>query len=173
MLGIPKRNQPAAHDGLRAEMDRLVRENAWDGQEFSITFQRKYSARRAALGWLRAAYLASFAAFGYKYIISTELEPVREQLANSDCNLLENFHVLIRSAPCDDRRLIVIKEPAELRDGLAVQMGVHLVLLPSPSTGADFYTRVDEQAGLNRPAQLRSGALIPWPTRPEHVLDFR
>jgi HNH endonuclease len=133
-----------------------------DGTEISVTFKRQYEARRAMISWLRSAYLAAFARFGYRYIARDVLQPVRDQIQNPERELITNFLSVTRELT--GRQLSVIHEPASAK-GIAVSMDGRVVLLPFWDNDYDLYTRLGRG-----PVQLR-GQLLGWPERPEFRLD--
>jgi hypothetical protein len=63
-------------------------------------------------------------------------------LADPTAQLLEAWSVTAPAAEPSERRLLVVEQPSELRS-LAVQMGRHVVFLPTPvGADADLYDRL-------------------------------
>lgn len=168
----PRTNDPRAEETYRAELDRLVDAGTREWS-LNLALVPRVRYRRALLGWLRAAYLAAFAALGYRYILRPQLALVREQLQKPDDRVIEDFSATMPRAPATERRLLLVEKPTALRS-LTVQMGRHLVFLPGLDSDADLYTRLTrERAAKNELFHAKlSGKTIPWPGRPEFALDF-
>src|SRR5207245_1853055 len=92
-------------------------------------------------GWLRAAYLCAFAAFGYRYLLDSALAPVRQQIEHPGGDLA-GFGVNNADA-VDGPQLVVIRRPLELR-AVLVRMRDVAVLLPRPGD-VDFYQRLNRE----------------------------
>jgi hypothetical protein len=85
---------------------------------------------RAQLSYLRAAYLAAFAALGWRYVLGLPcLSLLRAQLADADAAILPPLALLDLRAPASRRQLFIVREPTELRS-LAVVLGRYTVFLP-------------------------------------------
>lgn len=170
VVANPESNDPATEGAVTREFDRLVEDGGWEGYSFSLNFYEGIHYRRALVGWLRAAYLASFAVLGYRYILKPDLGVVRTQLTDSDSESLTVFSVTVSSAPRSERRIVLVERPAWLRS-LAVQMGRHVVFLPGMTPTPDLYDRLAQRGGQTAELQM-SGKLVPWPVKPELALDF-
>lgn len=137
-----------------------------------LTLPTNANQRRAHLSWLRAAYLASFSALGYRYIFSRQLRSVREQLREADSNVLRVFSATIPSSPTKTRRLLHIQQPDEWQS-IAVIMGRQVVYLPSALAEHDIYRFLSEESRRSNTISVRpQGKESPWPTRPMHQFDF-
>ncbi|MDI6857231.1 MAG: hypothetical protein QME71_02825 [Dehalococcoidia bacterium] len=171
VVGVPGSNDPRVQNKLSEELDRLVESGSWQGSQFNLTFYRGFRHRPALVGWLRAGYLAAFAALGYRYILRTSLDIVRQQLANPENELLRVFSVTTQGQISrEERRILLVQRPAWMTS-LAVQMGRHIVFLPSLEKAPSPYERLAQKAG-ERADERITGKLIPWPVKPEHALDF-
>ncbi len=113
------------------------------------------------IGWLRAAYLIAFTAWGYQYILIQALDCVREQIRTPAVALIESFSVVVPKASPQERQLVLLEEPAEIRS-LIVWMGAVIVFLPEPgSNQLDFYKHIEtELARLGGRAKCK-GKRIP------------
>jgi hypothetical protein len=172
LVGVPRANDPRGQARAEAELERLARDQQWDGYQFRITSYQRFRGRAALVGWLRAAYLAAFAALGYRYIVRPELQIVRAQLADTTAEILPVFSMTMPAARRAERRLLLVEQPSWLRS-LCVQMGRHAVFLPGLSAARGLYDRLARRSGRNRHAELQlTGKLVPWPTKPELALDF-
>lgn len=129
----------------------------------------RFSVKRAVASWLRAAYLASFAKFGYRYILHDTLTCVRRQIAEPNTELIPGFHQSTKGANPTFKRIVVIASPKWAR-GLHVQMGSHVVFLPFLDRQPDYYKTLRENA--LRTGRIRiSGTPLAWPMKAEFLLD--
>ena len=172
VVGLPGSNDPQVQKKLLEELDRLVESGSWQGSQFDLTFYRGFRHRPALVGWLRAGYLAAFAALGYRYIMRAGLAVVRQQLANPEEDILRVFSVTMPGRiPREERRILLVQRHTWM-NSVAVQIGRHVVFLPSledawPSLYEDLAERAGEQAD-----ERIAGKLIPWPAKPRYALDF-
>lgn len=146
---------------------------------FEVTLTHDgFDDRLARIGWLRAAYLVAFAAFGYSYAFHGSLKPVRRQLAGRDTRTLDHYAILLPDAPQGERRLMIVTAPEDLRS-VAVQMGRHLIFLPAPwRPDGLLYEKLaaaSEDAARHRKhrfSERLSFEPVPWPHGPMHRLDL-
>lgn len=75
----PKAAHPKHGIGIEAAFDRASKGTAWKRFQFHMEFE-PYSHARAEASWLRSAYLAFFAALGYRFILRKELDAVRHRI---------------------------------------------------------------------------------------------
>lgn len=165
VLGSPRHNDPRVQRAWKDELDQLVDEGVGDERKFEISLHRGYRHRNALIGWLRAAYLVAFAALGYRYILNPALKLVRQQLADENTLLLKCFSLTAPGASPKERQVLIVEEPASL-DSVLVQMGRHLVFLPTPTAGGlNLYDRLAQEQAQNRRFEENiRGKLWPWPT---------
>ena len=173
MLGKDGVDDPAARVAFLAEMQRMQSEGFRSTDRFNMDFFKdRYNERRARAGWLRAAYLVAFAAFGYRYICGPALIPVRQQIRHPEQEIIPVASFGIApTAPKTANHLMLSGEPAALR-GVAVQMRRHIVLLPRPNDRA-FYQRVAAyraQSGVDAALTVH-GNQYEWPTTARHPSD--
>ncbi len=169
----PKRSDPRQHAEMTKTLDQWAAGNP-PGGPMGFELTRRMKVVRARLSWLRAAYLVAFAALGWHYIDTPFLAPLRAQLAAPDVTLLPPLALVDPDAAPDNRDLVVVQEPHELRS-LAVVLGRYTVFLPGLEDPQPFMTLA---SALSRsPVQLGRrqiswrGKRIPWPTRPMYALD--
>lgn len=83
----PNRNNPAEVERFR---DLAYRQ----GRRFSVLVRphKLMRPKVARVGWITAAYLACFRAFGYRYILHPWLNPVRQVIFDSFTNDEPTFH---------------------------------------------------------------------------------
>lgn len=127
--------------------------------------------RRADLAWLKAAYILTFAQWGYNYVFLPALQVVREQLLSPDEAIVPKFKLLNREMPNSSRFMIVLRQPRELVGCLAVGMGQHVVLLPVNGRDMDAFKRIEAVITGNERITL-VGDQYRWPTEPSHSLDI-
>jgi hypothetical protein len=162
----PKINKPGDVPILVEHMQKLSETGNADFG-LGIAPRLRYFPDRARISWIRAAYLAAFALFGWKYILQTALNPIREQLMNPLPITLPPLSMYAPDGDLGRREIWVIKEPAEYQS-LLVVAGQHGVFLPLP----DDPRSLAELAGsLNIPAEgpatyAFTGAVSPWPSTP-------
>lgn len=172
VFGLTQCNPPGTGAAISAELGRLTAQGQAAGLEFHLTFDQKFNLRLALLGWLRDAFLVAFAWLGYRYALSSNVKPVRGQLADTSASLIDMFSATMPNALPDERRIIVVNKPERLHS-LMVQMGRHCVFLPHPDGDIDLYERLaNAQDRGDRLEASVNGLIAPWPTRPMHVLDL-
>lgn len=128
----------------------------------------RMSDRRAQISRLRAAYLASFAMLGYKYIKS--LNHVRFQVANPDKPVISNFHIDTGSeSPWN----ILVGEIHGIGRCFVVQLGRDSILLPPESLEDDGeFWRMTARVGASGTPFDFSGGALHWPAKPEYFFDL-
>jgi hypothetical protein len=169
-LGLPKLNHPASQQAWVDELNRLVDSDLFDGYRFGVEFVRKLRPRRAYVGWLRAAYLAAFAALGYSYAFRPALSKIRRQIASPDEVLISTFSVTTANVP-PANSMSLVTAPKHLRS-ILVQMGRHVVFLPALD-GSTPYEQFDKSVAAAQPfGSEMEGESIPWPAGMRLALDF-
>lgn len=170
ILGLPKNNPPETTRRIRQAMERMI---SRQGHSFTISFSKEtYSEPHECVSWLRAAYLAAFAALGYRYILRNSLNLVRQQIFEPDKKIIERFSISDPGASPERRLIILVSEPDWVR-GLAIAMGPHIVLLPPWHTNdTDFYERLGSAVAAGSKAELKGSQPLTWPQGPVFELDF-
>lgn len=139
---------------------------------FTITPRVRYSPDRARVSWIRSAYLAAFAAFGWTYILQSNLQPIRDQLANPSSVTLPLLSMYDSNGNSERRELWIVKKPVERRS-LLVTWGRRGIFLPVPGDRRGL-EELAESLGARSDVPVNytfGGDMIPWPSRPEHLLD--
>jgi hypothetical protein len=163
--GVAKQNHP----DTAAAVTKALRAAAGD-KDFSMTLSlRTPDFRKAAVGWLRAAYLIAFGSLGYLYVLLDELDPVREQIRDPDAEILNRYCVTTSSA-ADERRLVLVGEPPGLAS-VAVLAGNRAILLPSPTSPGTYDRLVALETWPPFGEQTLSGKIMQWPGQPVYALD--
>ncbi|HVF05270.1 MAG TPA: HNH endonuclease [Frankiaceae bacterium] len=167
--GVLARDRPGIAAAMIDHLDQIVAEKATDWS-LGITFEDPWQQRRVNIGWLRAGYLAAFAALGYRYIAQPAFSAVRQQILRPDDDVVRLTVMLARGdAPHTTRSILLVEKPSELRS-VVVQMGRAVVLLPyiGCSAGAEIFTDLPlADAGSTD----LHGQLLPWPDRAAFLLD--
>jgi hypothetical protein len=176
---VPKNNHPKHLEELTRTL------NAWAAGEVAnargrYRLTKRVSVTRARLSWVRAAYLAAFAALGWQYVFQPCLDPLRAQLADPEASLLPPLALRDPGASPERRQLLIVQEPPELRS-LAVVLGRYTVFLPSPADPQPFEALSTALAQFpvvpTSPPQLArkkiswAGKQVPWPDEPLYILD--
>jgi hypothetical protein len=171
MVGVPEANNPKNVAEATQTLDRWAVEGSGGRLGFRLT--ETLLPVRAPLSWVRAGYLAAFAALGWRYAFLKHLNPLRAQLADPTANLLPPLAMVDLGAPRDRRELLVVREPNELRS-LAVVLGRYTVFLPGledPQPFEAISAALAQFAELPTPRPRYVGKSIPWPTKPRYDLD--
>ena len=162
---VPKVNDPAVATAAGAFLEQAI--DAGMEIEFQISHTRQIDGDAAAWSWIRSAYLAAFAVYGYKFALLQALGPVRLQLASPQPAPALQLVVEVPS-PSRPPQMFLVREPEHLR-GLMVSFGHVLVFLPA----WEFPRQVsDIEQGV---IALRTGEIlrllvraIAWPTEPQY-----
>lgn len=169
IFGLPDHNPVGACDDLQGILDTYVDSGSQDWA-FQLSPTILSSDAKQRVSWLRAAYLAGFAALGYRYIFREVLDPVREQIKDPDRRVISFFHFYRKQSLSLDYFLLLVHFP-RWGKGLLVQMGRHYVMLPFLDGDDGYYARLETSAAAETRTRLM-GKLVPWPRQPEHLLDF-
>jgi hypothetical protein len=168
MFGVPKRNDPRAQAAHFKALDAYV-DSGDPKPNHSFTIHTRYDDTRARLSWIRSAYLAAFAAFGWAYILRGVMDPIREQLQKPDERIIPNHILRDTTTPPDTRRILLVDNPDELQC-VAVVMGEHTVLLPGMFRTQTFEEITDALASQRgeegRVSVNLNGKELPWLARP-------
>jgi hypothetical protein len=162
--GVSKQNDPR-------EVDSFKSLNLAEGT-FTASASRGFDKRRAAIAWLRSAYIVAFATFGYRYIIRESLNVVRDVIADPDGSALYPGSLVDPAAPIGTRAVVLVREPEWLKS-VAVSIDRRTVFLPTSGTDPDFFDRVVgsfPHDGASNSVPTR-GTAFRWPTRPMHTFD--
>jgi len=171
LMGVPKINNPADMDLMEQYM-RMLSETRSTDFSFTATPQLRYFPDRARISWIRTAYLAAFALFGWKYVLQPVLQPVRDQLMNPADVTLPLLSTYSPDGDLGRHELWIIKQPAEHQSLLTIS-GRHGVFLPLPDDPRSLEELARSLgARTGDPVHYAfKGDMFPWPSRPEHLLD--
>lgn len=164
MFGVPKAAHPDAEKAVTADLNRAALPDGW--QDFSINLRfEPFSTARAEASWLRTAYLAFFAACGYRFVVRPELTIVRQRISEPNSKAFTFRIVLPRPVP--EPLLTVIKTPETFRS-FAMIYGQHIVFLPMYGD-SDLYSRLASHPAGN--VELTTEGTYGWPDRPLFLHD--
>jgi HNH endonuclease len=165
ILGLPASNPPGVLDEVMAIFDAHVRAGTSPSIKFAMPTLRP-SLRRAAVSYLRAGYLAAFAAIGYAAIARQSFDPVRQQICEPDVEHLPHFFYCHRDL--HGYWVAVVEEP-RWASSIVVLMGNYQITLPL-FDDAGLYERLAEKAAAGARAELRCQRLG-WPRWPVYHGD--
>lgn len=171
LMGVPEINNPVDMERMEQHM-RTLSETRNTDFRFTVTPRLKYSPDRARVSWIRTAYLAAFALFGWKYILQSALQPIRDQLKNPSTVTLPLLSTYDPNGEPDRQEVWAIKQPTE-HQSLLVLAGRNRVFLPLPNDPRSIEElSLSLGARANEPIRYTfTGDMFPWPSRPEHLLD--
>ncbi|MFE9381106.1 HNH endonuclease [Streptomyces sp. NPDC006855] len=172
MQGVPKQNDPA----MLAAHEKALREASERGEAptFTFTLTERFSPQHADLSWIRSAYLAAFAALGWRYILRAALDPIRAQLKSNSPTELPLIIGFNPKADSNARSIMIVREP-ECLSSVHVVIGHYSVFLPDPWGTLSLQELAESIAGLSDEtgcvtAEL-SGQVADWPTKATYLLD--
>jgi hypothetical protein len=168
MLGDPGQNNPVTLAAHTESLERLG-----DGASFELSFRVKRSPRRAGIGWMRSAYLAAFAVYGYRYVLQPAFGALRAAIEDPDDR---GFDTVILQSPDDgalDPVIVEVTAPASLVGCRAVIFGPRLVLLPPWGAPEDWFATLRERVRTERAENLALVSVIGrrFPEHPMHLTD--
>jgi hypothetical protein len=107
MAGVPEANNPKDVEEATRTLEGWGVEEA--GGRIGIRLSETLLPVRAQLSWVRASYLAVFAALGWRYVFLKYLEPLKAQLADPAASLLPPLAMVDLAAPRERRQLLVCR----------------------------------------------------------------
>lgn len=130
------RAPPGAVDGF---MNSLVEMSGPEPHELHFQTAEGFRVKSAGLSWVRAAYLAAFAVFGYRWmLIHSALEQLRRQLHDPGADIVNVPILRDENEDEDARRIFLVDEPHDLAGSIAVILGTRAVVLPGEAFGWTF-----------------------------------
>ncbi len=162
----PGRNPPEKADAMTKKMKR----NLEDGSEFKLTIRSKFDQRAIDVAYLKAAYLAGFAKFGYRFILCESMNSVRNQIREPETPHADLFRIYLKehnSLP--DRLLLLTDTPYRC---LFVKIGTTAVLLPwINGIGSEVFTWLADHKRHDGPLSFNFEMAWDWPSSMEMILD--
>lgn len=135
--------------------------------EVSFAPRIRVARQLASASWIRAAYLAAFAVFGWSYALRSVFTPLRAQLKAGRAATLPELHYETEGADRRRREIIVCEDPGQTRC-VVVAMGPHVVFLPPLGGGL---TLTDVAADVKQRGSVFTGIANDWPAQPRYELD--
>lgn len=164
----PQHNNP---ENRQKFMDNLAGFNK-EGGELQIWYRNKFNERHAMVGYLKSAYLAMFAKFGYAYILQECLNPVRKQIENPNEEIILKWW-LIRKDDIKNPKIYIFNDPINCT---VVAVKQHMIVLPALSEPFDQYERIrsiTEGKEKNECiGEFQYTHSFPFPTRMEMLGDW-
>lgn len=159
---VKNRNNPAE----REMFEHALRYPANIRRQFRLT--PKFVWGQAELSVVRAAYLASFALFGWAHIFRDVYTPLRERLASATAPDLPPLVGIHRDGTPSDNKLFLVTGPPPFEGLLLVRIARWLVVMPGPD---DQRTLEEAAAAPMSMPPVIDGKELDWPTKPEHWCD--
>lgn len=171
LISQPGNSNPVAEARLRSAMDAISGESNTDSRLRLSLVSASYKHPEALLSLLRSAYLASFAALGYRYVFHKGLlESVRRRLLDPEEARPRIFSMTRPGERSSAPFMMIVERPTDLC-ALLVSFGRHGVFLPWPPDNVGLYDYLAEQpTDVVQHMQLE-GKLLEWPRSPTHALD--
>jgi hypothetical protein len=168
IVGHPGQNNPTA---LAAHTESLERMGTDWFMTLSVRMER--NPRRAAIGWMRAAYLTAFAVHGYRYVLQPAFGALRAAIADPDSS---GFEPVILQGPDDgalDPLIAEVTEPAWLTGCRVVIFGPRVIVLPPWAAPEDWFATLQGHLTSAFPVNLTFVSVIGgrFPDRPMHLTD--
>jgi hypothetical protein len=165
---VPGQNNPNNHGAYLEALD--------DPANITqrIRMRADFVWSKADLSYLRAAYLASFAALGWKQIFRPAFLPLLKRLAG-DAGA-EMPPILVRydvNETSTENSMLYVTEDGPQQGVLLIRMGRSIVALPGPDDDRTLIELAVALAELlpNGAQRTFRGQVVPWPARPEHRCD--
>ncbi len=140
--------------------------NTWGKCKFNITPYKKYNTRLADIGYLKSAFLISFAKFGFRYALDNKLNDIRAQIKYPYEKIIDKFCFISSDMNMKGNKIVIVKEPFRF---LSIQFDRRVIFLPFLDSSEDLYSRIEV---LVSEAGAYSGSAFPFPERPEFYFDF-
>jgi len=159
---IKEATSPAAIDQSEA-----ILRAAKEGPEMTLRLLIP-NPRHAQVALLKVGYLIAFLRLGYQFILSTNLESVREQIRDPSAKLLPVDALVVGPVPAIPLRkntIAAIRKPAELESWLSVfelkGVGQFGVLLPSSASAPGYFDRAGQHRQRHGKMELKLTGLQP------------
>jgi len=165
VVGAPQASPPDAVASSTAWWDAQVGQEI-QGSRFTIHLE-PFHIHRSNVALLKAAYLAAFAAFGYRFVWRPEMDPVRAEIADPGAHLSMIPILTSPELEIESHRLMVARSPLT---ALGVQIGQQVAFLPWMDSPPQFWDRMAEGI-VEGAANVTFDSSGDWPRFPEYRLD--
>lgn len=140
------------------------------GAEFKLSKRSKFDNRAVDAAYLKAAYLAAFAKFGYRWILSEHIDPVRNQIREPHETHAALFRIFLKESQTMPERILLLAEKPNVC--LFIKIGTTAILLPwIHGTGAGVFEWLAEQRRQDTSLDFKFSMAWEWPTSMEMILD--
>jgi HNH endonuclease len=166
---LPNQNNPVVETRFKDKMT----EPGGEQMTINVTIWGGYRKREADVGYLKTAYLAAFAKFGYRWILTEEMEPIRQQVRNPCEPIVNNFRIGLSEEPKGKLDGFYLMSTPII--ALFVRVGTYGVFLPWPgrSSAGQISDWIDSQKQKGPTSRHTYQVISPLPRRLEFQLDNR
>jgi hypothetical protein len=168
MLGDPGQNNPATLAAYTESLERFG-----SGSLMELRLHVKANPWRAGIGWMRSAYLAAFAVYGYRYVLQPAFGPLREAIADPDSAGFDPVILQVPDGEALDPLMVQVTAPASLAGCRAVVFGPRLILLPPWRAREDWFATLRERVTNEAAKNLMLVSVIGrrFPEYPMYLTD--
>lgn len=164
-IAVSKHNDPQK---LQAVMESMA--SLGSGSSLQIAHTARHTRRLAETGFLRMGYLAAFAKFGYRSILSSAWNPVRQQILEPRSSAFIPHCAYIGREMVQGRYLLFVDAPLPC---LGVQIDSTMVFLPwGETTTATVSAWLTQGRDAGGRCSIVGRGPLPWPIRMEMQGDF-
>jgi hypothetical protein len=170
-IGFEYDNNPKRNDKAKFA---AYEQNARETTSWRLTANLGYKENLADLSYIRAAYLASFAVFGWTHILRPTYDLLRQRLAEASMTDLEKVAYQYDAEDgSGGRAMFLVDHPDSPVHGLVViKISRVSVVLPGPEDPRSLPGAAAALYALREQGDhTLDGYPIPWPTKPEHRWD--
>jgi hypothetical protein len=160
-----KANSPKTIEGLRSILPGMIQSKS----SIRLSDRISYSRSSADIGYLKSAYLAAFAKFGYSYILRPALDRVRLQIQDPTRVVLKTVRVYVGESDAYEEAFFWVRAPISC---LAARIRDSVVCLPLPNGDDLFYETLGEMRKGGHALTLQIAGTTEWPDRFELAIDF-
>ena len=166
---LPGQNNPKAE----AQFQSKLRGKDTVGATLKATIWGGYRQREADVGYLKSAYLAAFAKFGYTWVFNADTDPIRRQIRDPRSEVLKRFRVGFSDgdgSPGDGFYRMV--QPIS---AMMVRMGIVGIFLPwiQGIKATDIADWIELEKATAPTANHTYIEFSPWPDDMELLMDRR
>lgn len=141
----------------------------WEETTFQITVSGGYKRHTADVAYLKSAYLAAFAKFGYRWIFTPSTEIIREQIRNPGKILLEGARIYVKASKSTEFTFYLAEKPFPYLFALMGETGVFLPWLEGDA--GELYSWLEKRRNKTNSLKCTFKDKWPWPKRMELMLD--
>lgn len=166
-IKILPNNNPAVAN----QVEERIMDSGSAPPSINITVWGGYRQKEADVGYLRAAYLAAFAKFGYRWIFTSETHIIRRQIQNPRDTLIQNFRVgLSHKSGHTPDGFYILKTPLT---ALLVRIGNNAIYLPWPrgASAKQISEWINSEKEKGKSCEYTYQQIAPWPTGLELIFD--